>query len=149
MSAVQTIAVGTGQALDIGRRGDCDVVFVHDPDAEEQFVREGYGMKRHPVMYNDFVIVGPRADPAKARGSDLVAALKRHDALIALSAVIRGDTPHFDYLAAEVTKCLAQIMLEGPAPVINTSSPSSGNESAASASTITGPPRGLVVPSPS
>src|SRR3954452_23374224 len=65
---VRVVAVGTGQALDIGRRGDADVVFVHDRPAEEKFVAEGEGVKRHPVMYNDFVIVGPQADPARVKG---------------------------------------------------------------------------------
>ncbi|MGZ5714504.1 MAG: substrate-binding domain-containing protein [Caldimonas sp.] len=74
---VHVVAVGTGQALDIGRRGDADVLFVHDQAAEEKFVAEGNGLKRQPVMYNDFVIVGPRADPAGVKGSDLVAALKK------------------------------------------------------------------------
>ena len=71
---VKVVAVGTGQALDIARRGDADVLFVHDQQAEEQFVADGWGLKRHPVMYNDFVLVGPRADPAGARGRDIVQA---------------------------------------------------------------------------
>jgi tungstate transport system substrate-binding protein len=74
---VRVVAVGTGQALDMGRRGDADVVFVHDPDAEAKYLAEGFGVKRYPVMYNDFVIVGPRSDPAGARGSDVVAALRK------------------------------------------------------------------------
>ena len=74
---VRVVAVGTGQALDIGRRGDADVVFVHDPAAEERFVAEGFGVERHEVMYNDFIIVGPKRDPARARGKDVVAAMKR------------------------------------------------------------------------
>jgi tungstate transport system substrate-binding protein len=74
---VRVVAVGTGQALDMGRRGDADVVFVHDKAAEERFVAEGFGVKREDVMYNDFVLVGPKADPAKARGKDIVAALER------------------------------------------------------------------------
>jgi tungstate transport system substrate-binding protein len=73
---VRVVALGTGQALDMGRRGDADVVFVHDAAAEEKFVAEGFGVRRHEVMYNDFVIVGPRADPAKAAGRDVVAALR-------------------------------------------------------------------------
>jgi tungstate transport system substrate-binding protein len=72
----RVVALGTGQALDMGRRGDADVVFVHDKAAEEQFIADGFGVKRHEVMYNDFVIVGPKADPAKASGSDVVAGLK-------------------------------------------------------------------------
>ena len=74
---VRVVAVGTGQALDIGRRGDADVVFVHDPVAEEKFVAEGYGLARRPVMYNDFVLIGPKADPAGTRGNDIAAALQK------------------------------------------------------------------------
>jgi tungstate transport system substrate-binding protein len=74
---VRVIAVGTGQALDIGRRGDADVVLVHNRAAEEKFVEQGFGVKRYPVMYNDFVIVGPKSDPAKAKGRDVVGALKK------------------------------------------------------------------------
>jgi len=74
---VKVIAQGTGQALDTGRRGDADVVFVHAKPAEEQFIAEGAGVKRYPVMYNDFVLIGPKGDPAGIAGSkDIVAALK-------------------------------------------------------------------------
>jgi tungstate transport system substrate-binding protein len=73
----RVIAVGTGQALDMGRRGDADVLFVHDKVAEDRFVAEGHGVKRMPVMYNDFVLAGPKSDPAGARGSDIAAALQR------------------------------------------------------------------------
>jgi tungstate transport system substrate-binding protein len=75
--AVRVVAVGTGQALDIGRRGDADVLFVHDQPAEEKFVAEGHGLARRPVMYNDFVLVGPRMDPADVKGRDIVAALRK------------------------------------------------------------------------
>lgn len=74
---VRVVAVGTGQALDIGRRGDADVVLVHAKPLEEKFVAEGYGVRRHEVMYNDFVLVGPSADPAVAQGRDIVAAFRR------------------------------------------------------------------------
>jgi tungstate transport system substrate-binding protein len=74
---VRVVAVGTGQALDIARRGDADVVFVHDKAAEEKFVAEGFGLARRPVMYNDFVLVGPKADPAGVKGQDIAAALAR------------------------------------------------------------------------
>ena len=87
---VRVVAQGTGQALDSARRGDADVVFVHDQAAEEKFVAEGFGVRRAPVMYNDFVIVGPKADPAGARGRNVVLALGR----IAASGqpfVSRGD----------------------------------------------------------
>jgi tungstate transport system substrate-binding protein len=87
---IRVVAQGTGQALDSARRGDADVVFVHDPAAEETFVAEGFGLKRLPVMVNDFVIVGPKTDPANARGKDVTAALGK----IASSGqpfVSRGD----------------------------------------------------------
>ena len=74
---VKVVALGTGQALDMGRRGDADVLFVHDQAAEEKIVAEGFAVKRFPVMYNDFVLIGPAADPGKARGGDIVEALRR------------------------------------------------------------------------
>lgn len=74
---VRVVAVGTGQALDMARRGDADVVFVHDTAAEEKFVAEGFSTKRMPVMYNDFVLVGPASDPAKVKGNDIAAALAK------------------------------------------------------------------------
>ena len=74
---VRVIALGTGQALDVARRGDADVVFVHAKDLEERFVAEGHGVARIPVMYNDFVVVGPKTDPAYARGRDVIAALRK------------------------------------------------------------------------
>ncbi|HEY2929742.1 MAG TPA: extracellular solute-binding protein [Albitalea sp.] len=87
---VKVVAVGTGQALDIGRRGDADVVFVHDRAAEETFVAEGFSLAREPVMYNDFVLVGPKSDPAAVKGKDVADALRK---LAAGSApfVSRGD----------------------------------------------------------
>ena len=87
---VKVVALGTGQALDMGRRGDADVLFVHDQEAEEKIVADGFAVKRLAVMYNDFVLIGPAADPARARGRDIVAALK----LVANSNsafVSRGD----------------------------------------------------------
>ena len=74
---VRVVALGTGQALDMARRGDADVVFVHDKAAEEKFITEGYGVKRQEVMYNDFVVIGPKADPAKAAGKDILEGLRR------------------------------------------------------------------------
>jgi len=73
---VKVVAQGTGQALDTARRGDADVVFVHAKAQEEKFLAEGYGVKRFDVMYNDFVLVGPRSDPAGVKGKDIEAALK-------------------------------------------------------------------------
>jgi tungstate transport system substrate-binding protein len=75
---VRVVALGTGQALDMARRGDADVVFVHDKVAEEKFVADGFGVRRFDVMYNDFVLVGPKADPAKIAGSkDITDAYKK------------------------------------------------------------------------
>src|SRR5262245_30421853 len=74
---VKVVAQGTGQALDTGRRGDADVVFVHAKPQEEKFVADGFGVKRFDVMYNDFVLIGPKTDPAKIKGgNDVVTALK-------------------------------------------------------------------------
>ena len=72
---VKVVAQGTGQALDTARRGDADVVFVHAKAAEEKFLFEGFGVKRYPVMYNDFVLIGPQDDPAGLKGTDILAAL--------------------------------------------------------------------------
>ncbi len=74
---IKVVALGTGQALDMARRGDADVVFVHDQVAEEKFVADGFGLKRQAVMYNDFVLIGPKADPLATRGKDIVEALKK------------------------------------------------------------------------
>ncbi len=87
---VKVVALGTGQALDSARRGDADVVFVHDQAAEEKFLAEGFGVKRYPVMYNDFVLIGPKSDPAGAKGRDIVQALKKL-ALANAPIVSRGD----------------------------------------------------------
>jgi tungstate transport system substrate-binding protein len=87
---VKVVALGTGQALDVGRRGDADVVFVHDKAAEEKFVAEGFASRRQEVMYNDFVIVGPKGDPAKATGQDALESLRRVAAAKA-PFISRGD----------------------------------------------------------
>ena len=87
---VKVVALGTGQAIDMARRGDADVLFVHDQVAEEKFVAEGFAAKRQEVMYNDFVLIGPKADPAATRGSDIVAALRKVAAANA-PFISRGD----------------------------------------------------------
>jgi len=87
---VRVVAVGTGQAPDMGRRGDADVLFVHDTAAEEKFVADGFSTERRNVMYNDFVLVGPAADPARLKGSDIGAAFGKLAAAGA-SFISRGD----------------------------------------------------------
>ena len=87
---VKVLSQGTGQALDTGRRGDADVVFVHARPQEEKFVADGFGLKRNPVMYNDFVLVGPKSDPAGVKGRDIVAAFKVIKAKAA-PFISRGD----------------------------------------------------------
>ncbi len=87
---VKVVAVGTGQAIDMARRGDADVLFVHDQAAEEKFVADGFAVRRYPVMYNDFVLVGPRNDPAGTRGRDIGAALQKVAAAGA-PFISRGD----------------------------------------------------------
>lgn len=87
---VKVLAQGTGQALDTARRGDADVVFVHARSAEEKFLAEGFGVKRYPVMYNDFVVIGPKDDPAGIRGRDVIAGLQAIQAKGA-SFISRGD----------------------------------------------------------
>ena len=87
---IKVVALGTGQALDTGRRGDSDVLFVHDKVAEEKFVADGFGVKRFPVMYNDFIIVGPKSDPVGVKGKDVVDALKKIAAANA-AFISRGD----------------------------------------------------------
>ncbi len=87
---VKVVAVGTGQALDMARRGDADLLFVHDKPAEEKFVSDGWGLKRSDVMYNDFILVGPKGDPDGVKGHDIAAAFTRLAAGSA-SFVSRGD----------------------------------------------------------
>jgi tungstate transport system substrate-binding protein len=87
---VKVVALGTGQAIDMARRGDADVLFVHDRVAEDKFVAEGFAAKRMDVMYNDFVLIGPKADPAATKGNDIVVALKKL-ATTNANFVSRGD----------------------------------------------------------
>ena len=101
---VRVVALGTGQALDMGRRGDADVVFVHARPLEEKFVAEGFGVQRFEVMYNDFVMVGPKSDPAKVAGSkDIVAALRKIRAAQAPFAS-RGDNSGTHFTELELWK---------------------------------------------
>ncbi len=87
---VRVVAVGTGQALDMARRGDADVVLAHDPAAEEKLVAEGFGLARRDVMFNDFVVIGPATDPLGLRGNDIAEALRKLAASKA-TFVSRGD----------------------------------------------------------
>ncbi|MDZ4103531.1 MAG: substrate-binding domain-containing protein [Hydrogenophaga sp.] len=87
---VKVVALGTGQAIDMARRGDADVLFVHDKVAEEKFVADGFAARRQEVMYNDFVLIGPKADPAATKGSDIVAAMKKV-ATVNAPFISRGD----------------------------------------------------------
>jgi tungstate transport system substrate-binding protein len=101
---VRVVALGTGQALEMGRRGDADVVFVHAKPLEEKFLAEGFGVKRHDVMYNDFVIIGPKADPAKLRGGkDAAEALRKIRAAQA-PFVSRGDKSGTHFAELELWK---------------------------------------------
>ena len=101
---VRVVALGTGQALDMGRRGDADVVFVHAKPLEEKFVAEGFGVRRFEVMYNDFVLVGPASDPAKVRGGrDIVAALQKIKSAQAPFAS-RGDKSGTHFAELELWK---------------------------------------------
>lgn len=107
---VKVVALGTGQALDMGRRGDADVLFVHDQVAEEKLVADGFALKRYPVMYNDFVLIGPKPDPAGVSGKDIVQALKKLGAGNA-AFVSRGDKSGTH--AAELRYWKAAGLLEG------------------------------------
>jgi len=101
---VRVVAVGTGQALDIARRGDADVVLVHAKPLEEKFLAEGYAVKRQDVMYNDFVLLGPKSDPAKVLGTkDVVAAFQRIHAARA-PFVSRGDRSGTHFAELEIWK---------------------------------------------
>ncbi|MBI1944006.1 MAG: extracellular solute-binding protein [Betaproteobacteria bacterium] len=101
---VRVVALGTGQSLDMGKRGDADVVFVHAQGLEEKFAAEGYGVKRFEVMYNDFVLVGPKSDPAKISGTkDIVAALQKIRAARAPFAS-RGDRSGTHFAELELWK---------------------------------------------
>ena len=113
---VRVVALGTGQALDTGRRGDADLVFVHDTAAEEKFVADGHARTRLPVMHNDFVLVGPASDPAKAQGRDIAAALGRLAAAGAGAPFVsRGDKSGTDAAELRLWK-LADVDLAAARP---------------------------------
>ena len=104
---VRVVALGTGQSLDMGRRGDADVVFVHAKPLEEKFVAEGHGVKRQEVMYNDYIIVGPKSDRAKVTGmKDAVAALKKI-AQAKVPFASRGDKSGTHFAELELWKAAA------------------------------------------
>jgi len=113
---VKVVAVGTGQAIDMARRGDADVLFVHDTAAEEKFVADGFAARRYPVMYNDFILIGPKNDPAGAKGQDIVAALKKI-AAGNMPFVSRGDKSGTD--AAERRLWALAGLAEAGQPVPN------------------------------
>jgi tungstate transport system substrate-binding protein len=101
---VRVVALGTGQALDMGRRGDADVVFVHARPLEERFIAEGYGVQRQEVMYNDFVLVGPKSDPARvAGGNDAVGAFQKIERTKS-AFVSRGDRSGTHFAELELWK---------------------------------------------
>jgi len=101
---VRVVALGTGQALDMGRRGDADVVFVHAKPLEEKFLAEGFGVKRQDVMYNDFVLIGPKADPARiGGGKDTLEAFRKIRAAQA-PFVSRGDRSGTHFAELEIWK---------------------------------------------
>ena len=101
---VRVVAVGTGQALDIGRRGDADVVLVHAKPLEERFMAEGQGVKRYDVMYNDFVLLGPKADPARVAGTKDVATAFRKIKEASAPFVSRGDRSGTHFAELEIWK---------------------------------------------
>jgi len=101
---VRVVAVGTGQALDIGRRGDADVLLVHAKPLEEKFIAEGYGVKRQDVMYNDFVLIGPKSDPARVQGSKDVAGAFRAIKDAKAPFVSRGDRSGTHFAELEIWK---------------------------------------------
>jgi tungstate transport system substrate-binding protein len=101
---VRVVAVGTGQALDIGRRGDADVLLVHAKRLEEKFIAEGYGVKRQDVMYNDFVLIGPKNDPARVAGTRDVAAAFRKIKEAQAPFVSRGDRSGTHFAELEIWK---------------------------------------------
>jgi tungstate transport system substrate-binding protein len=134
---VRVVALGTGQALDMGRRGDADVVFVHAQPLEEKFVAEGYGVRRFPVMYNDFVLIGPKSDPARVAGTkDIVSALGKIKTAQA-AFVSRGDRSGTHFAELQLWKA-AGVNIEnekgpwyrdtgsGMGPALNTASAMNG-----------------------
>ncbi len=123
---VRVVALGTGQALDLARRGDADVAFVHARAAEDKFVAEGEGVERLPVMYNDFVLIGPKSDPAKvAGGKDIVAALKKIEAAQA-PFVSRGDRSGTHMAELDLWKASGIDLGQGEGPLVSRYRPRHG-----------------------
>ena len=123
---VKVVSQGTGQALDTGRRGDADVVFVHAKPQEEKFVADGFGVKRYPVMYNDFVLIGPKSDPAGIKGmKDIVAALK---AIKAKGApfISRGDRSGTHAAELDLWKVAGIDIAQGQGPLVQGDRPGHG-----------------------
>ena len=115
---MKVVAQGTGQALDTGRRGDADVVFVHAKSQEEKFLAEGFGVKRYPVMYNDFVLIGPKSDPAGIKGSkDIVAALQGDQGQGA-PFISRGDRSGTHIAELELWKAAGIDIAQGQGPLV-------------------------------
>ena len=101
---VRVVALGTGQALDLGRRGDADVVFVHAKPLEEKFIDEGYGVRRFEVMYNDFVLIGPKSDPARVGGGADIAEAFRRIQIAKAPFVSRGDRSGTHFAELQIWK---------------------------------------------
>ena len=116
---VKVISQGTGQALDTGRRGDADVVFVHARPQEEKFVADGFGVKRFAVMYNDFILIGPKSDPAGVKGKDIETALKAIKAKAA-PFVSRGDKSGTHAAELALWKAAGIDIADGQGPLVHT-----------------------------
>src|SRR5258706_6996865 len=123
---VKVVAQGTGQALDTARRGDADVVFVHAKAAEEKFLAEGFGVKRFPVMYNDFVVIGPTSDPAGIAGSHDVAAALRAIKDTAAPFISRGDKSGTHQAELALWQAPRLDIAAGRCPRVNTHGPRAG-----------------------
>ena len=123
---VKVVAQGTGQALDTGRRGDADVVFVHAKSAEEKFLAEGQGVKRYPVMYNDFVLIGPKSDPAGIKGmKDVGQGVPDHQGQAGAVHLARRPLRH-QYRRAQALEGRRHRHREGQGPLVQVDRPGHG-----------------------